>query len=84
MKSDLINEDSAKSEADKADEIQKLMRKMTKKQTKRPKATVVVARGSNKGLSGRPKGIKGKYKMVDGVLKNEQRALRRIAKKHRK
>lgn len=83
-KSDLINEDSAKSEADKADEIQKLMRKMTKKQTKRPKATVVVARGSNKGLSGRPKGIKGKYKMVDGVLKNEQRALRRIAKKHRK
>lgn len=83
-KSDLINEDSAKSEADKADEIQKLMRKMTKKQTRRPKATVVVARGSNKGLSGRPKGIKGKYKMVDGVLKNEQRALRRIAKKHRK
>lgn len=83
-KSDLINEDSAKSEADKADEIQKLMRKMTKKQARRPKATVVVARGSNKGLSGRPKGVKGKYKMVDGVLKNEQRALRRIAKKHRK
>lgn len=83
-KSDLINEDSAKSEADKADEIQKLMRKMTKKQTKRPKATVVVARGSNKGLSGRPKGVKGKYKMVDGVMKNEQRALRRIAKKNRK
>lgn len=46
--------------------------------------TVVVARGSNRGLSGRPKGVKGKYKMVDGVMKNEQRALKRISKKHKK
>ena len=30
------------------------------------------------------KGVKGKYKMVDGVMKNEQRALKRIAKKHKK
>ena len=45
---------------------------------------MVVARGSNRGLSGRPKGVKGKYKMVDGVMKNEQRALKRIAKKHKK
>lgn len=83
-KSDLINEDSAKSEADKADEIQKLMKKLTKKQKVKPKTTLVVARGSNRGLLGRPKGVKGKYKMVDGVMKNEQRALRRIAKKHKK
>lgn len=83
-KSDLINEDSAKSESDKADEISKLMKKLTKKQQTKPKATLVVARGSNKGLSGRPRGVKGKYKMVDGVMKNEQRALKRIAKKHRK
>lgn len=83
-KSDLINDDSGKSEADKASEIQKLMRKLTKKQKMKPRTTVVVARGSNRGLSGRPKGIKGKYKMVDGVMKNEQRALRRIAKKHKK
>lgn len=83
-KSDTINEDSGKSEADKAEEISKLMKKLTKKQTNRPKVTVVVARGKNRGLSGRPKGIKGKYKMVDGVLKNEQRALKRIAKKHKK
>ncbi|EGW30617.1 uncharacterized protein SPAPADRAFT_157880 [Spathaspora passalidarum NRRL Y-27907] len=83
-KSDLINEDSGKSERDKAEEIQKLMKKLTKKQKQKPKISVVVARGANKGLSGRPKGVKGKYKMVDGVMKNEQRALRRIAKKHKK
>ncbi|CAI5760544.1 unnamed protein product [Candida verbasci] len=83
-KSDLINEDSGKSERDKAEEISKLMKKLTKKQKMKPKVSVVVARGSNRGLSGRPKGVKGKYKMVDGVLKNEQRALKRIAKKHKK
>ncbi|GEQ66903.1 hypothetical protein JCM33374_g566 [Metschnikowia sp. JCM 33374] len=83
-KSDLINEDSAKSEKDKAEEISGLMRKLTKKQKVKPKTTLVVAKGHNRGLSGRPKGVKGKYKMVDGVMKNEQRALRRIAKKHKK
>ena len=83
-KAGLINDDSDKSEKDKAEEIAKLMRKVTKKQKTKPKVTLVVAHGKNKGLSGRPKGIKGKYKMVDGVLKNEQRALKRIAKKHHK
>lgn len=83
-KSDLINEDGAKSERDKADEIQRLMRRLTKKQKVKPKTTLVVATGANRGLSGRPKGVKGKYKMVDGVMKNEQRALKRIAKKNRK
>lgn len=83
-KSDLINEDGAKSEKDKAEEILSLMRKLTKKQKVKPKTTLVVAKGHNRGLSGRPKGVKGKYKMVDGVMKNEQRALRRIAKKHKK
>ncbi|CAN3356581.1 27S pre-rRNA (guanosine(2922)-2'-O)-methyltransferase [Diutina catenulata] len=80
-KSDLINEDSGVSEADKSAEIAKLMRKFTKKQKVKPKITVVKAAGNNRGLSGRPRGVKGKYKMVDGVSKNEQRALKRIAKK---
>ncbi|KAK7679350.1 AdoMet-dependent rRNA methyltransferase spb1 [Cerrena zonata] len=83
-KSDLINEDGGKSERDKAEEIEKLMKKLTKKQQHKPKTTLVVAKGGNRGLSGRPKGVKGKYKMVDGVMKNEQRALKRIAKKHKK
>ncbi|GMF48043.1 unnamed protein product [[Candida] boidinii] len=83
-KSDLINDDGGKSEADKASEISSLVKKMTKKQKTKPKVTLVVATGTNKGLSGRPKGIKGKYKMVDGTLKNEMRALRRIEKKNKK
>lgn len=83
-KAGLIADDGDKSEKDKADEIAKLMRKVTKKQKTKPKVTVVYATGKNKALSGRPKGVKGKYKMVDGVMKNEQRALRRIAKKHHK
>lgn len=83
-KAGLIVDDNDKSEKDKAEEIAKLMKKVTKKQKTKPKVTLVFSSGKNKGISGRPKGIKGKYKMVDGVMKNEQRALRRIAKKHKK
>lgn len=83
-KAGIINDNDDKSEKDKADEISKLIRKVTKNRPLKPKVTLVVASGKNKGLAGRPKGIKGKYKMVDGVLKNEQRALKRISKKHHK
>ncbi|CCE63482.1 hypothetical protein TPHA_0E03930 [Tetrapisispora phaffii CBS 4417] len=83
-KAGLINDNTDKSEKDKADEITKLMRKVSKKPVRKPKVTLVVASGKNRGLAGRPKGVKGKYKMVDGVLKNEHRALKRIAKKHHK
>ncbi|ODV84827.1 hypothetical protein CANARDRAFT_28964 [[Candida] arabinofermentans NRRL YB-2248] len=82
-KSDLIADDSSKSELDKAHEIQAMMGKVKKPKSK-PKTTLVVAHGSNKGIGGRPKGVRGKYKMVDGVLKNEMRALKRIEKKHKK
>lgn len=83
-KAGVIVDDSDKSEKDKADEIAKLMRKVSKKQKTKPRVTLVYASGKNRALSGRPKGVKGKYKMVDGVMKNEQRALRRIAKKNNK
>ncbi|GMM50204.1 27S pre-rRNA (guanosine2922-2'-O)-methyltransferase [Starmerella bacillaris] len=80
-KSDLINEDSSISERDKSEEIAKLMRRATTKT--RPKLTVVAAKGKNRGLQGRPGGVRGKYKMVDGTMKKEQRALKRIAKKRK-
>lgn len=83
-KSEVINDDSAMSEKDKAEEITKLMKRLSKKPKPKQKVTLVVAAGQNKGLSGRPRGVKGKYKMVDGVMKNEMRALRRIAKKNKK
>lgn len=82
-KAGLINDNTDKSERDKADEISKLMKRVKKKANTKPKVTLVVASGSNKRLSGRPKGVRGKYKMVDGVLKNESKALRRIAKNNR-
>ncbi|KAK9235695.1 Spb1 C-terminal domain-containing protein [Lipomyces kononenkoae] len=78
-KSDIIIEDPNKSEKEKAESIQKLMRKATKK-TAKPQVKVVVARGANRGIMGRPKGVKGRYKMVDGRMKKEMRALKRKAK----
>ncbi|KAK9315251.1 Spb1 C-terminal domain-containing protein [Lipomyces starkeyi] len=78
-KSDIIIEDPNKSEKEKAESIQKLMRKASKKTTK-PQVKVVVARGANRGIMGRPKGVKGRYKMVDGRMKKEMRALKRKAK----
>ncbi|AOW03820.1 AdoMet-dependent rRNA methyltransferase SPB1 [Yarrowia lipolytica] len=81
-KSELINEDGARSEKEKADDISKLMRKLAKPQkSKKKTVTVVYAGGKNKGIAGRPRGVTGKYKMVDGTMKKEQRAIRRIKKK---
>lgn len=82
-KTDLINEDEGRTERDKAEEIQRLTRKLTSKKKEKPKVTVVAARGFNRGVQGRPRGVKGKYKMVDGTMKKEQRALRRIQKKRK-
>uniref|UniRef100_A0A060TAL0 ARAD1D20416p n=1 Tax=Blastobotrys adeninivorans TaxID=409370 RepID=A0A060TAL0_BLAAD len=82
-KSELINDDSERTEAEKSSEIAKLMKKMNKKEKTKPKVTVVVAKGANRRLQGRPRGVKGKYKMVDGTMKKEQRALRRIQKKRK-
>lgn len=83
-KTDLINDDEARSEREKADEIQRLTRKLTaKKKKEKPTVTLVPARGQNKRLQGRPRGVKGKYKMVDGTMKKEQRALNRIQKKRK-
>lgn len=79
-KSAILADDADMSERDKAGRIQELMKKAVKK-GKKPQPKLVVARGSNRGISGRPKGTKGKYKMVDARLKKETRALKRIAKK---
>ncbi|KAL7273260.1 AdoMet-dependent rRNA methyltransferase spb1 [Rhizina undulata] len=81
-KSAILADEEGVTEKEKAANISKLMQKAAKK---KPKAQVklVVARGTNKG-KGRPRGVKGKYKIVDARLKKDVRAQKRIAKKHKR
>ncbi|EAQ90618.1 hypothetical protein CHGG_02553 [Chaetomium globosum CBS 148.51] len=79
-KADLLAGDEGMSEKEKASSIAKLMSAAGRKKRKAP-VKVVKAAGMNRGLSGRPKGVKGRYKMVDPRMKKEMRALKRIAKK---
>ncbi|GAA6042528.1 hypothetical protein JCM8097_004649 [Rhodosporidiobolus ruineniae] len=83
-----VNDDdeAGLTEKDKAAAIAKILAKPAKagSKTKKPEKKLVVATGNNRGLKGRPRGVKGKYKMVDPRLKKEVRALKRIAKRDRK
>ncbi len=79
-KSALVVDEDGISEKDKARNIGKLMSKAAKTKP-RQQVKVVVARGGNRGISGRPRGVKGKYKIVDARLKKDVRAERRLAKK---
>ena len=66
--------------------ISKVMRNAMQKfkSQQRKKVELVVAKGVNRGQHGRPKGVKGRYKMVDRRMKKELRAKKRIEKKKRK
>lgn len=82
-KSALLLEEEGISELDKAKEIQKLMSKAARKKP-RQKVKVVVAKGANKGIAGRPRGVKGRYRIVDARLKKDLRAQKRLAKKKKR
>ncbi|KAF3483480.1 AdoMet-dependent rRNA methyltransferase spb1 [Arthroderma uncinatum] len=82
-KSSLLAEDEGISERDKAQSIAKMISKATKKKPKQ-NVKLVVARGGNKGISGRPRGVKGRYKIVDARMKKDIRAEKRLAKKKSK
>jgi AdoMet-dependent rRNA methyltransferase SPB1 len=79
-KSALLLDDEGISEADKAKAVAKIMAKAVKKKP-RQSVKLVVARGGNKGISGRPRGTKGRYKMVDSRMKKDVRAEKRLKKK---
>ncbi|AEO56198.1 hypothetical protein MYCTH_2300833 [Thermothelomyces thermophilus ATCC 42464] len=81
-KADLLAGDEGMSEKEKATSIAKLMSAAARKKRK-PPVKVIKATGVNRGISGRPRGVKGRYKMVDPRMKKEMRALKRIAKKRK-
>ena len=78
-KSALLADEDGTTEKDKAQSIAKLMSKAAKKKPHQP-VKLVVARGGNRGISGRPRGVKGRYKIVDARLKKDVRAEKRLKK----
>jgi AdoMet-dependent rRNA methyltransferase SPB1 len=79
-KSALLQDEEGMTEKDKASSIMKLMSRAGKKKPKQ-QVKVVVARGGNRGIAGRPRGVKGKYKIVDARMKKDVRGEKRAAKK---
>ena len=51
------------------------------KKLPRRQVKLVVAKGGNKGIAGRPRGIKGRYRIVDARLKKDLRGAKRAAKR---
>ncbi|KAH7362519.1 AdoMet-dependent rRNA methyltransferase spb-1 [Plectosphaerella cucumerina] len=82
-KSDMVLGEEGMTEKEKAASIAKLMSKANQVK-RRPKPTVVVAKGSNRGVKGRPKGVKGRYTIVDARMKKELRAQKRLASKKKR
>ena len=82
-KSAILADEEGMTEKEKAQSIARLMSRAAKKKPKQ-KVSVVVARGGNKGIKSRPKGTKGKYKMVDARLKKDVRGEKRAAKRNKK
>ncbi|ORX62262.1 FtsJ-domain-containing protein [Hesseltinella vesiculosa] len=68
------------SEKEKLAAINKVINRSTKSKPKK-EVKLVVARGNNRGIKGRPSGVKGRYKMVDSRMKKEIRAEKRREKK---
>lgn len=80
-KADAIMGSSEDGEKAKLIQISKLLRKTA---VKREKPSLIVARGLNRGLKGRPKGVKGRYKMVDRRMMKEIKAEKRAKKAAKK
>ncbi|KAH0595160.1 hypothetical protein MHUMG1_06909 [Metarhizium humberi] len=82
-KSDMLANDEGMTEKEKAESIAKLLSKAARKKPTQP-AKLVVARGLNRGVQGRPKGVRGRYRMVDPRMKKELRAQKRISQKKKR
>lgn len=73
-KAEGVNATADISEREKAQQIEKVMRKGTASGRKKAEVKLVVAKGAHKGVKGRPKGVKGRYAMVDSRMKKEVRS----------
>ncbi|KFA62601.1 hypothetical protein S40285_05178 [Stachybotrys chlorohalonatus IBT 40285] len=82
-KSDMLAADEGMTEKEKSDSIAKLLAKAARKPMRQP-AKLVVAKGINRGIQGRPKGVKGRYRIVDARMKKELRAQKRIAQRKKR
>ena len=82
-KSDMLANDEGMTEKEKAESIGKLLSKAARKKPSQP-AKLVVAKGFNRGIQGRPKGVKGRYRMVDPRMKKELRAEKRVSQKKKR
>ncbi|KAI7886702.1 FtsJ-domain-containing protein [Lichtheimia hyalospora FSU 10163] len=67
-------------EKEKAQSINRMLSRATKSKPKK-EVKLVVAKGTNRGIKGRPSGVKGRYKMVDRRMKKDLRAQKRLEKK---
>ncbi|KAF9270320.1 hypothetical protein L218DRAFT_848731 [Marasmius fiardii PR-910] len=83
-KAEGLNATADMSEREKAQAIEKLMRKGMSSGHKKKEVKLVVAKGAHKGIQGRPKGVKGRYVMVDSRMKKEVRAKKRKEKANKK
>jgi len=71
-KAEGVNQTTDMTEKEKANQIEKLVKRGLGKGTKKKsEIKLVVAKGPNRGLKGRPKGVKGRYRMVDARGKKE-------------
>ncbi|KIJ57887.1 hypothetical protein HYDPIDRAFT_103655, partial [Hydnomerulius pinastri MD-312] len=73
-KAEGVNATADMTEREKAQQIEKLMKKGVAKGKQKKEVSVVVAKGAHKGIKGRPKGVKGRYTMVDARMRKEVRA----------
>ncbi|KAJ7070930.1 FtsJ-domain-containing protein [Mycena amicta] len=84
-KAEGVNATTDMSEKEKAQQIEKVMRKGLSSGKKVKKdIKVVVAKGAHKGVKGRPRGVKGRYTMVDARMRKEVRAKKRVEKANKK
>lgn len=79
-KSEMLIGDDGMTEKEKSENIMKMKIKASKSRPRKD-LKVVVGRDSNKGIQGRPKGVKGRYRMVDPRMKKELRSQKKIAKR---